>query len=231
MDFIEVSGGNYENPGFMTESFDAEGELKKLQGDTSVSQDAAANKEHNAAGSSSVNKARASGKTKQREAFFQSFAKRSREILADFEHPPVLCITGGLKTRGGMASVVREAQADMAGIGRYSCVYPDLPLIVCDKSVPDESPKASPEKYIVPSSSYASLVPLQIVGAGWATAWHSGQLHFVAKSGKAEASAGLLSTVRLLFLPDVMTLLTTVGVLGVLVAGVVATAWQKLQRA
>ncbi len=243
-DLVEVSGGNYENAAFMSpDGFDSEAELQKLQrgkgkGKENGSQsDASApgtGKEEAAAGF--TNKARSSGRSAAREAFFASFATRCRTLLSTLSTqspdiaPPVICITGGLKTRAGMASAVRDARADMAGVGRYACLYPSLPRTVLDAAIPDaDAARADPAPYSVPSARLTSLLPLQLIGAGWGTAWHSAQLHYIARGEKTNARAGLASVVGLLFLPASVAAMLPNALTLVVVAllGAMAANWDK----
>lgn len=145
----------------MTEGFDADAELRKLSGDTSVSAPARA-KEMPAQGK------QPSARSQAREAFFQSFAKRCREALpADSQMK--LILTGGLRTRGGMAAALEGSNVDAVGIGRMAAVYPDLPLKVLDTSVPDDSAQASPPPYTIKGAGVLGKLPLKMVGAGWGT--------------------------------------------------------------
>lgn len=65
---------------------------------------------------------------------FESFAERSKEILAKWSlieagrPPPLVCVTGGLNTLPKMASVIGNAHADLLGIGRLSVIHPLLPV-------------------------------------------------------------------------------------------------------
>lgn len=182
VDLIEISGGNYENPGFLNASFDAEGAMEQL-------------KAQGKSPSGPVAK-QPSERTKKREAFFAKFAHQARkelQDLADQGYPlPILCCTGGMKTRNGMAAAVRESQLDMVGIGRVACVYPDLPKIVGNTSVPDkDEERNSPPTYVTPGLKAVSLLPRLPAGAGWNTIWHSSQLHFIARYGTSDVGASV----------------------------------------
>lgn len=81
-----------------------------------------------------------------------------------------LYLTGGLKTRKGMASPVQQGIVDGVAIGRYACVYPSLPETVLNAQVPDESEECSPQPYTPRGQKVASYIPLQLIGAaGWTT--------------------------------------------------------------
>ncbi|KAH9836271.1 uncharacterized protein C8Q71DRAFT_74458 [Rhodofomes roseus] len=87
LDFIEVSGGDYEDPDFM---------MKTLS---------------------------------PRQAFFTTFAHEVKQMLAasPFSKPPLILLTGGLRTLPLMSSVLKHGHADLLGIGRLSVLCPDLP--------------------------------------------------------------------------------------------------------
>lgn len=81
----------------------------------------------------------------------------------------VLIVTGGLRTRKGMADAIQQGQVDCVGIARPACVYPDLPRTILDESIPDDDERSSPPKYIVKGSSFVGLLPLQLAAPGWGT--------------------------------------------------------------
>ncbi|KDN42520.1 FMN-linked oxidoreductase [Tilletiaria anomala UBC 951] len=229
VDFIEISGGNYENPSFISpDGFNPE--LEKLP----TSQKDGKNKSAADKSGNTDTKPRQSGQTKQREAFFQSFAQRARRVLEEnpaspLSAPPLLCITGGLKTRTGMAYAIRAARVDMVGIGRYASVHPDLPRIVTDASIADaDTLCADPQVYTVPNVQYAALVPLQLVGAGWSTLWHSAQLHFLAKQGRANVHAGVAAVLMTVLAPSFSVAKSSLQLIAVILVAYLASRWSSL---
>lgn len=193
-DFIEVSGGNYENPGFLTEGFDADAETAKLK-EQKQEQASIENKP-------SINKV--SDRTKKREALFATFAKRAREVLPKGSSMQII-VTGGLRTRGGMASALETGAIDGVGIGRPACVYPDLPDYILNANVADtDEAHASPPAYKVPGAGVLGLLPIKILGAGWQTLWHNGMLAYLGQSetAKPDTSAGPLRVLLAIFLPS-----------------------------
>ncbi|KAI9013437.1 hypothetical protein DFJ74DRAFT_682159 [Hyaloraphidium curvatum] len=96
-DFIEVSGGSYED-GVM------------LAGPPNYAKES----------------------TKRREAFFLHFSVRARQKIKDVAQrtgkaPTPMLVTGGFKTRRGMAIAVATGDCEFVGLGRSICVEPDLP--------------------------------------------------------------------------------------------------------
>ena len=143
----------------MMDSFDSEEELAKING--------SAKKQ-----SSSAPTKGSSARTQAREAFFQNFALRARTAVQDVNGPGremALILTGGLRSRSGMAGPVVDGIVDGVGIGRMACVYPDLPKTILDVTVPDNDAKSSPPKYTMRGSGTVALLPLKIINAGWGT--------------------------------------------------------------
>ncbi|KAH7124734.1 putative FMN binding oxidoreductase [Dactylonectria macrodidyma] len=64
-----------------------------------------------------------SARTHAREAFFLSFAKAIREHFSDVP----LIVTGGFRSRVGMASAVQEGDCDLIGLARPAVLNPELP--------------------------------------------------------------------------------------------------------
>lgn len=65
-----------------------------------------------------------SARTKAREAYFLSFAKA---IRSHFKETPLM-VTGGFRSRGGMARAVSEGDCDLVGLGRPAVLNPKLPI-------------------------------------------------------------------------------------------------------
>ncbi|WPH03986.1 Hypothetical protein R9X50_00686900 [Acrodontium crateriforme] len=109
VDFLEISGGTYEDPKMMKSDVDEDeprgGEAKRTE------------------------------RTAKREAFFLEYA---HEVRRKFPSLPLM-VTGGFRSRRGMQAAVDEGGCDMVGIGRPSAVTPKLPTqIILNKEIPDE---------------------------------------------------------------------------------------------
>jgi 2,4-dienoyl-CoA reductase-like NADH-dependent reductase (Old Yellow Enzyme family) len=147
----------------MTDSFDSDKEKAKVTAnDTSISATQATKEQSSVGG-------RLSDRTIAREAFFQDFAQRARSSVEAANSKMVLIVTGGLRTRKGMADAIQRGKVDSVGIGRPACLYPDLPLIILNRDIPDEDDQSSPAKYKVKGGSVAALLPLQLAAPGWGT--------------------------------------------------------------
>ena len=64
-----------------------------------------------------------SARTQAREAFFLTFANAVRSRFPDVP----LMVTGGFRTRGGMAAAIRAGDCDLIGLGRPTVLDPRLP--------------------------------------------------------------------------------------------------------
>lgn len=149
IDFIEISGGTYENP--------------KMLGDVALE----------AAGSTSNAPAGAvPDKTSQRESFFLEFAKTIRETFPDV----VLMVTGGFRTRVGMEEALKSGGCDIIGIGRPAAVIPRLPkeIILNTKDVPDEQASIALAPFQMPL--LIRKFHLKQVGAGVQSAYYGEQI-------------------------------------------------------
>ncbi|KAH9886013.1 FMN-linked oxidoreductase [Cubamyces lactineus] len=193
VDFIEVSGGDYEDPQFI----DSTAAFKS-----------------------------------PRQVIFESFAERSKEILAKCSlieagrPPPLVCVTGGLDTLPKMASVIGNAHADLLGIGRLSVIHPLLPVELqaslerraageADSFLMSEPHKLEENGLGMRPLSYFSwrglerllcslllliwaVVPLRmprLVGASGPVTWHSVMLRRIAFGQEVDYTMGTLGTV------------------------------------
>ncbi|OBT67038.1 hypothetical protein VE03_04429 [Pseudogymnoascus sp. 23342-1-I1] len=148
IDFIEVSGGTYENP--------------KMMADAPPEEDSAP----------IVPTSAAAEKTFQRESFFLEFATTVRETFPDL----VLMVTGGFRTRLGMEHALKSGGCDIVGIGRPAAVVPRLPkeIILNTKDVTDEQADVSLARLQMPL--IVRKFGLKQVGAGVQTAYYGEQI-------------------------------------------------------
>ncbi|SNX82972.1 related to NADH oxidase [Melanopsichium pennsylvanicum] len=182
VDFVEISGGNYENPSFVMDGFDSEKEKAKIEklSNKNNSANTKSDLKVTATGADTVQgagvdpTAKTTACTGRREAFFQNFARRCRSVLPADSSLKII-LTGGLRSRHGIASAIHpdDGAADMACLGRPAAVFPSLPQRLTNTSLADASPEAGTPDYKVPAVSSLALVPTKIVGAGWGTLWHT----------------------------------------------------------
>ncbi|CAO1618078.1 unnamed protein product [Sympodiomycopsis kandeliae] len=188
VDFVEISGGNYENPSFLTSGFNADEELAKIS-DPAKTKKAPPVKQS----------------TKKREAFFSGFANRAREVLpsepvAGKKSKMALCITGGLRSRTGCVNAIESAGVDLCGMARASALDPALPTAFMNADVPDghvdlrhcmgQSTTVPTPKTAESPPGVLSLLPLKLMGAGWATLYHCMQMARIIHGKDPDVNAG-----------------------------------------
>lgn len=157
IDFIEISGGTYENPRMAAEP--------SANGDGYVGEETAK-----------------SIRTAARESFFLSFATQVRALYP----AAVLMVTGGFRTRLGMRAALESNACDLIGIGRPAAVLPGLPKdIILNPAVPDEAASVAmqrvPEPWLVRFIVHG--LGLKMVGAGWQSMYYGSQIQ---RMGKGE---------------------------------------------
>lgn len=152
IDFIEISGGTYENATMMTDS--------PPEADSKPDAPSAA-----------------AAKTFQRESFFLEFAKTVRETFPDL----ILMVTGGFRTRLGMEHALKSGGCDIIGIGRPAAIVPRLPkeIILNTKDVSNE--QANVALASVQMNLLVQTLGIKIVGAGAVTAYYQGQIERLGK--------------------------------------------------
>ncbi|KZT70023.1 FMN-linked oxidoreductase [Daedalea quercina L-15889] len=185
LDFIEVSGGDYEDPAFLTEN--------------------------------------KSG----RQAFFTEFAREVKQTLASSQasNPPLILLTGGLRTLPRMSSVLDHDYADLLGIGRLSVLCPDLPRTLEAAKTGDFRDNCFPWEPLPepdlasPTTAHAqhfvsrSLIPLitrcwaglpvhfpKLVGAGAVMAWYMVMMRRIAANEEVDYSVGGVEAVLRMWL-------------------------------
>lgn len=105
--------------------------------------------------------------TQKREAFFISFASKCRSIMPESSKMKLLLV-GGLRSRSGMASAIREGGVDMVGMGRPSALFPELANDILNLELQDQDPKTKTPEYQVPANRFFKLLgAVKLVGAGW----------------------------------------------------------------
>lgn len=121
--------------------------------------------------------------TARREAFFQGFASRARSYITSLSSTsaPVIMVTGGFRSRIGMAQAIESKATDLVGLGRPTAVKPDLPKVLLDPKIRDEDARA-PRYEIKGRAIWKLLLPLQIIGPGLGTLWCVYQLQLPAHS-------------------------------------------------
>ncbi len=137
IDFVELSGGNAEQ---------------------------SSSKLHNSFGTKSASKApKMRESTRIREAFFTDFAERVQSIPS----PVPVQLSGGFRSRTGMADAVASGVCDLVGLGRAAVLEPSIPKdILLNENMPDDLAIAVP--HIVRGQWFAKMIPVKVVGGGLA---------------------------------------------------------------
>lgn len=130
IDFLEISGGSYEDPLVGVESWSRRDE-ENLERET----DRRLMEIQMMTGHADRT---VSERTLAREAFFLEFAYAIRDR---FRGVPLM-VTGGFRTRKGMEAAIRDGGCDMIGIGRPAVLNPWLPKnTIFNKEIGDDDAK------------------------------------------------------------------------------------------
>jgi hypothetical protein len=98
--------------------------------------------------------------TRIREAFFTDFAERVQKLNSKV---PVQ-LSGGFRSRTGMADAVASGVCDLVGLGRAAVIEPSLPKdVLLNPELPDDLAIALP--HIVRGQWIASWIPVKVVGS------------------------------------------------------------------
>lgn len=137
VDFIEISGGNAEQTG------------SKLQGSF---------------GSKTMSVApKRSESTRIREGFFTEFAEKVQAM----QSPVPIQLSGGFRSRTGMADAIDSGVCDLIGLGRAAVLEPELPRKkLLNQEVGDE--EALGISHIVRGQWFTMLMPAKVIGRGFA---------------------------------------------------------------
>lgn len=153
IDFIEISGGTYENPRMMQEPTPLSSTKSP---DPSIKQTTAA-----------------------RESFFLQFAATVREKFPNV----VLMVTGGFRTRTGMEAALQSGACDLIGVGRPAAVLPALPkeIILNTKDVSDKQATVRLAPLKKPFLVRLLQGPVTAIGGGFQSIYYAGQIQRMAK--------------------------------------------------
>lgn len=147
VDFIDISGGSYEDPRMAQEQED----IKPIRESTRL-----------------------------RESFFQEFSEKARKSV---KKGCVVMVTGGFRTRAGMAAAVTEGACELVGVARPAALIPDVPKSVwLNKELTDDEAVVRPIK--IKGSKWLSKIP--VIGAGVQSMWHGQQIQLVAAGKKPD---------------------------------------------
>ena len=147
-----------------------------------------------------------SARSAVREAFSLSFASEARTLLQSLPSTsiptptPTIMVTGGFRTRAGMAEAVMSSATDLVGVGRPACADPALPRSLLDANV---SEARSPE-YSIKGSALLRLLPLPVLLPGVATIFHTMLLAQIARREKPDYGMNILEGAWRVWLKDLV---------------------------
>lgn len=137
-----------------------------------------------------------SASTISREAFFTSFASSARSLISELPASslptpaPAILVTGGFRTRPGMASAILTASTDLVGIGRPACADPLLPIKLLNSQLSDEEARAP--RYKINGAEWVNYVPMKaILAPGVGTLFHTLLLTQTARKEKVDLNMKL----------------------------------------
>lgn len=104
--------------------------------------------------------------TESREAFFLDFATQTRKRFPSL----ILMVTGGFRTRKGIAAALKSGVCDLIGIGRPAILNPDFPRLMMDDTYSDEEAQVVVSKVQIPL--LARLLQIKMLGGGAETVSH-----------------------------------------------------------
>lgn len=167
LDFIEISGGDYEKPGKYSHGLGTSLSIYTTHLDFVMAED--------------VPRSR-------RQAFFASFSHKALQALESLQGTiptplPLILLTGGLKSLDLLDTVLDSRHAHLLGIGRASVTCPNLPRVVQERSknprqwdgeLFGREPNLKPTILTYPLLSWFSryMPDVKLIGAGAEVAWH-----------------------------------------------------------
>jgi hypothetical protein len=136
VDFVEISGGNAE------------------QRDSGL---------HKSFGAQSLSVSpKIKESTRIQEAYFTEFAERVAQI------PGTKCplqLSGGFRSRTGMADAVASGACDLIGLGRTDAFEPDIPKhLLLNTDLTDDEALARP--HIVKGQLFSNMILVKVIGSG-----------------------------------------------------------------
>lgn len=98
--------------------------------------------------------------TRIRESFFTDFSEKAMAMKSDVP----IQLSGGFRTRTGMADAIYSSTCDLIGLGRAAVLEPELPRkVILNPEYDDELSSAKP--HIVKGLWFANMIPIKVVGS------------------------------------------------------------------
>lgn len=128
----------------------------------------------------------AAASTREREAYFLEYARTARAVVGDVP----LAVTGGFRTRAGMADAVESGECDVVGLGRPTAVVPDAADVVLagTSDLPSHRITMGARGLVGKVTNLKQLDGLLDLG------WHADQLHRLADGRDPDPERGRAAT-------------------------------------
>jgi hypothetical protein len=180
-----------------------------------------------------------------RQAFFTRYATHAVTVISEEAErkglsPPLVLLTGGLRTPASMQMAIERGHAHLLGLGRPSVLCPHLPrnlaaMNVDKNGLVHEDPNMTPLVQ-EPDLSVGwilkmgrSLLPLPpLVGAGAGMAWYVVQMHRLARGEAVDHSLTAVGGVVNMWLSPRLQLVATVVALALSSLLLSLIVWQGL---
>lgn len=116
---------------------------------------------HQSFGKKTMSQAPKKESTRIRESFFTDFAEKVQAMKS----PVPIQLSGGFRSRNGMADAVESGVCQMIGLGRSAVLDPELPReVILNREIADDD--AFAQSHIVRGQWFANLIPIKVVGSG-----------------------------------------------------------------
>lgn len=104
--------------------------------------------------------------------YYSSFAASCSGAFSDMSNPPLLMLTGNMRSRSDAIQTVQTGAAQLCGFGRPSAVAPALAAKILDASVPDGE-AVTPMYKIKGGEGLRRRFPVKLVGSSVESFYHS----------------------------------------------------------
>ncbi|KAK4542728.1 hypothetical protein LTR36_006300 [Oleoguttula mirabilis] len=153
---------------------------------------------HQSFGRKTLDRAPKEESTRIRESFFTEFAEKAQAM----QSPVPIQLSGGFRSRNGMADAIESGLCQLIGLGRSAVLEPESPReIILNREIADDD--AFARSHIVRGQWLAKLMPLQILGSSLSIQFF---YHNMRRLGKGLASDPDMSIPKVILMDTLETL-------------------------